>query len=248
MLFHDSETTAFYFLQDLAFVPVQIVTVTIILNRFLNMIEDKKKAKKINVIISTFFVDAGISILAALAAFNENNEELSRLFSQDGFDRRKAAHLKKQVREFDYDIRVTSEKLMQLAETMDRYRDYTLNMLGNDNLLEHDSFTDMLWAAFHVADELKTRRNTGSQEAEGVSARRKLDNLGEDDLAHLQNDILRAYTAMTVEWVNYMVYLREGYPFLYALAVEKNPYKSGVSKAHLQNSTRQFAQVSRMRT
>lgn len=209
-LYHDSETTVFYFLQDLAFVPVQVVMVTLILNRFLSIIESRKKAKKINVIISTFFVEAGISVLTALAVFNRNNDGLRLILGTEGFDRKKAVLLKKQVREFGYDIEASPENLRELAAVLDKYRDYMLNMLGNDNLLEHDSFTDMLWAAFHVADELKTRDN--------------LDGSDQDDLSHLANDILRAYMAMNVEWINYMSYLHDEYPFLYAMAIKKNPY------------------------
>jgi len=29
-----------------------------------------------------------------------------------------------------------------------------LGLLGNPNLLEHDSFTDLLWAVFHLMEEL----------------------------------------------------------------------------------------------
>lgn len=209
-LYHDSETTVFYFLQDLAFVPVQVVMVTLILNRFLSIIESRKKAKKINVIISTFFVEAGISVLTALAVFNRNNDGLRLILGTEGFDRKKAVLLKKQVREFGYDIEASPENLRELVAVLDKYRDYMLNMLGNDNLLEHDSFTDMLWAAFHVADELKTRDN--------------LDGSDQEDLSHLANDILRAYMAMNVEWINYMSYLHDEYPFLYAMAIKKNPY------------------------
>lgn len=213
-IFHQAGTTEFYFLQDLAFVPVQIIVVTIILNKLLSIVETKQKAKKINVIISTFFVDAGISIQKSLAEFNGNNQELERLIGTDGFDKKRSDSLKKQVRSFPYTIQVDPDKLDKLAQTLDTFRNHTLNMLGNENLFEHDSFTDMLWAVFHVGDELKTRGN--------------FQHLEEADASHLANDILRAYTAMNVEWINYMNYLHQEYPFLFNLAVRKNPFSAEV--------------------
>ncbi|MEA5084959.1 hypothetical protein SDC9_146037 [bioreactor metagenome] len=85
-----------------------------------------------------------------------------------------------------------------------------LNLLANPNLLEHDSFTDMLWAVFHVIDELQTRGEFDKQD--------------KDDIDHLSNDILRAYTALIIEWVGYMNYLQNEYPFLFTLALRKNPF------------------------
>ena len=85
-----------------------------------------------------------------------------------------------------------------------------LGMLGNSNPLEHDSFTDMLWAVFHVADELQSRGN--------------LRNLAQDDINHLSYDLLRAYSAMVLEWINYIYYLHDEYPFLYTLAIKKSPF------------------------
>ena len=86
------------------------------------------------------------------------------------------------MKEFKYDIYANPDKSEELASILTKYKTYTLNMLGNDNLLEHDSFTDMLWATFHVADELQTRRD--------------FSNLEKSDIDYLSTDILQAYTAM----------------------------------------------------
>lgn len=210
LIFHQTENTLFYLLQDLAFVPIQVVMVTIILNRFLNIMETRKKIKKINVIISTFFVEAGISIMNVMAHFNRNNNEFCELIKINELNKKKDNHVKKLVKEFQYDIYADPNKLVELAVMLSNYKTYMLNMLENSNLLEHDSFTDMLWATFHVADELQTRGD--------------FKNLSQNDVDHLSNDILRAYTAMIMEWINYMSYLHDEYPFLYALAITKNPF------------------------
>lgn len=207
IMFHQANDTIFYFFQDLAFVPIQVVFVTIIINRFMNMIEARKKVKKINVIISTFFVEAGTSIMRAMSEFNRNNEEFCEIILKDEFTKKNSILIKKRVKEFRFDIYADPQKLEKLALKLNQYREFTLNMLGNDNLLEHDSFTDMLWAVFHVVDELQVRKN--------------FDNLEKSEIEHLSFDIFRAYSAMVSEWINYMSYLYAEYPFLYKTAFEK---------------------------
>jgi len=191
-------------------VPIQVVMVTLIINRFLNVIETRKKIKKINVIISTFFVETGISIILTISKLNRNNDVFCEQIKIKEMNRKNDYKLKKEVKEFKFDIYADPAKLGELCSILIKYKDSTLNMLTNPNLLEHDSFTDMLWAVFHVADELQTRGG--------------FDKLDKNDIDHLSNDILRAYTAMIVEWINYMSYLHDEYPFLFTLALKKNPF------------------------
>lgn len=206
-IFHQEENTIFYLFQDLAFVPIQVLLVTLLLNRFLNLMETRKKTKKINVIISTFFVEAGTEILSNMSDLNQNNEDLYYLLQQSDEDNIKTRSLRKKLLDFDYEMHIEQNRLIQLSETLNKYREFMLNMLGNDNLLEHDSFTDMLWAVFHVADELQMRLGVCS--------------LLEEDINHLTIDMKRAYSAVVYEWANYMSYLKSEYPFLYVIALKK---------------------------
>lgn len=206
-IFHQEENTIFYLFQDLAFVPIQVLLVTLLLNRFLNIMETRKKTKKINVIISTFFVEAGTQILGAMSEFNRNNGQLYHLLQISDEGKTKVRLLRKRLSNFEYEIQLDQDGLIRMSELLNRYRDFMLNMLGNDNLLEHDSFTDMLWTVFHVADELQMRLG------EHV--------LIEEDISHLTIDMKRAYSAVVYEWANYMSYLKAEYPFLYVIALKK---------------------------
>lgn len=210
LLFHQKENTIFYLLQDLAFVPIQVVMVTLIINRFLNEMENSKKIKKINVIISTFFVEIGIPIISTISKFNANNDILFSKISIREMSSKEYNKLIKEVKEFNFDIYAEPAKLDELYSILKNYKDSMLNLLANPNLLEHDSFTDMLWAVFHVIDELQTRGEFHKHD--------------KDDIDHLSNDILRAYTSLIIEWISYMNYLQREYPFLFTLALKKNPF------------------------
>ena len=89
-------------------------------------------------------------------------------------------------------------------------RDFLLRLLENPVLLEHQSFTDLLRAVFHLTEELAYRNS--------------VIDLPEADSLHLAGDIKRAYHLIVSEWISYMKYLKNNYPFLFSLAIRTNPF------------------------
>jgi hypothetical protein len=53
--------------------------------------------------------------------------------------------------------------------------------------------------------------------------------LPERDLAHLSIDIQRAYGKLIIEWIIYMKHLKSAYPYLFSLAVRRNPFDANAS-------------------
>jgi hypothetical protein len=78
-------------------------------------------------------------------------------------------------------------------------RQFLLALLENPNLLEHERFTDLLWATFHLTEELEVRES--------------LSGLPEADIKHVAVDIQRVYCHLIVEWLFYVEHLKANYPF-----------------------------------
>jgi len=93
--------------------------------------------------------------------------------------------------------------------------DFLLRLLENPNLLEHESFTDLLWAVLHLEEEL--------------SYRKTLKELPNSDYAHLSGDIKRAYGLVISEWLTYVKHLKYNYPYLFSLAIRMNPLNKDAS-------------------
>jgi hypothetical protein len=87
--------------------------------------------------------------------------------------------------------------------------------LENPNLLEHETFTKLLWAIFHLLEELAYRDDFRS--------------LPKEDYGHLAYDIKRAYVLLSQQWLDYMKHLKENYPFLFHLAMRTNPFDQNAS-------------------
>jgi hypothetical protein len=76
--------------------------------------------------------------------------------------------------------------------------------------LEHETFTELLRAVFHLTEELEQRND--------------LRHLSRADYEHLELDTERAYKLLIYEWLQYMEYLMNEYPYLFSLALRTNPF------------------------
>ncbi len=61
------------------------------------------------------------------------------------------------LRKHDYSIESEKSDWDTVKAFLVTKRDFLLRLLENQNLLEHESFTNVLWAVFHLAEELEVR-------------------------------------------------------------------------------------------
>jgi hypothetical protein len=188
-----------------------VLLVTIIVDRFLRIRERMALLKKLNMVIGAFFSEVGTNLLKHFVAFDTDSGALgSRLivtgaWSEQQFDdaiRGLKAH---QVR-MDCD----RGDLAALKEYLVARRVFLLGLLENQNLLEHETFTELLWAVFHLMEELDSRRDVRA--------------LARPDGEHIAGDIKRAYVILIIEWLSYLRHLKKEYPYLFSLAVRTNPF------------------------
>lgn len=88
-----------------------------------------------------------------------------------------------------------------------------IRLLENPAVLEHEDFTELLWALSHLEEEL--------------SARPSLETVPASDLAHLTADAERACGRLLAQWLAYMIHLRKFYPYLFSFAARTNPLRPG---------------------
>ena len=215
-IFHAPRDTYFYLFQDLAFIPIQVLLVTLILNQLLNVREKQSMLNKLNMVIGTFFSEAGTALLKSFAAFDQNTEKIrgELLIRGDWTDKQFAAVIKR-VRGYDYKILYSESDLEALKTFLTGKRQFLLGLLENPNLLEHETFTELLWAVFHLSEELAVRED--------------LRKLPATDGNHIAGDIRRAYTILIVAWIEYLRHLKHDYPYLFSFAVRTNPFDPNAS-------------------
>jgi hypothetical protein len=215
-VFHDTRNTVFYLLQDLAFIPMQVLLITLILNSIISLREKRELIRKMNMVIGAFFSEAGTNLIKIISDMHADNEIFSKdLLVGAGWDEKKFRITAERTKKNKYGINVDIPNLQSLMEFLKEKRSFILGLFENANLLEHDTFTDMLWAVFHLSEELNSRDD--------------LKVLPRKDYEHLAGDVSRAYGLLIHEWLFYMCHLKSDYPYLYSLAVRKNPFDKNAS-------------------
>jgi hypothetical protein len=170
--------------------------------------------QKLNMVIGVFFSEVGTALVRNLSGFLEDATALTQRLKvtpqwSDGDFRAAESFLAG----FDLPVNSRLGDLAGLRHFLVGKRGFMLSLLENPNLLEHDEFTDLLWAVFHLVEELEARSSM-----EGLSAA---------DLDHLSGDIKRANKYLLREWIAYVQHLKQDYPYLFSLAVRLNPLDPG---------------------
>ncbi len=210
-IFKDLRHIFIYLLGDLAFLPVEVLLVTIVLHELLSYREKQALLSKMNMVIGAFFSEVGKELIKKISAFDQNFERVrSSLLLSSSWKEKNFLEAKKALSSLDFKVSALSGNLKDLADFLVSKREFLLRLLENPNLLEHESFTNLLWAVFHLTEEL--------------AARPSLSNLPPSDYEHLSKDLERAYVLLLAEWLDYTKHLSQTYPFLFSLIVRTNPF------------------------
>jgi hypothetical protein len=216
IVFHKPGDTFFYLFQDLAFVPTQVLLVMLLLDRWLRKKEREAMMSKLNMVIGVFFSEIGTVLIKTLikmdATLKVPCDKLMIAATWKDADFASAAVYHKFIK---YELNFDASAMNEMKVFLLSRRQEMLRLLENPNLLEHETFTDLLWAVFHLADELGHRDN--------------LSILPLADMEHLKGDAVRALGLLVDEWLVYMKHLRRDYPYLFSLAVRINPFNPDAS-------------------
>ncbi|MCP4220602.1 MAG: hypothetical protein GY765_38600 [bacterium] len=211
LIFKNPKDTFFYFFQDLAFVPISVLLVTLVIDTLMKKREKNAMVDKMNMVVGIFFSEMGNGLLKLMAQLDGNACEIKALLRDQpewtpGFLR----EVKKNIKAHVFKPLPHLEKLQALKEYLVTNRGCLMRMLENPNLLEHETFTDLLWAVSHLTEEFTFRE--------------ELEKLSQDVLLHLANDVERAYGRVLREWISYIEHLQKEYAYMFKLAVKMHPF------------------------
>jgi len=208
--------TANYIFNALGFLPINVLLVTIVLNKLLAIRAKRERLEKMNMVIGTFFTEVGNHLVLTIAKSDPNIGRIrDSLIMGNGWDAAAFARVRDRMAAYDYTVDAARIDMCLLHEFLSSRRDFMLRLLENPVLLEHESFTDLLRAVFHLTEELKRRGDFSCLPA--------------TDHAHLSGDIGRVYENLMVQWLDYMEYLKNDYPYLYSLEMRTNPFDATAS-------------------
>lgn len=210
-IFRDAHHIFLYLIGDMAFLFIQVLLVTLIIDEVLNLREKRALMEKLNMVIGAFFSEVGARLLKELATCDLQAEKIRReLIVTGSWTERKFSQVLRHLKEHPAEIDIRDADLSGLREALIAQRGFLLRLLENPNLLEHDSFSGLLMSVFHLTEELASRCDIGS--------------LSGADQAHIAVDMKRVYGLLTAEWLCYMRHLHRHYPYLFSFAIRMNPF------------------------
>lgn len=183
--------------------------------------ETQGRMRKINIVLGVFFSELGNELLHVFTAFNPTIDQIrenllvSQKWTPADFSAAQAL-----VRQHGMRVDIARVDLNALSSSLSAQRRFMINLLENPVLVEQEGFSETLLAVFHVADELRCRET--------------LSDLPETDLLHLAGDVNRAYQKLVEQWFFYLRHLKGQYPYLFSLAVRRNPFDQNASPVVVQ--------------
>ena len=218
-IFHKPRDTYFYIFQDIAFLPIYVIIVTLMVDKLLQSREQEALLNKMNMVIGAFFSELGNKLIVEYREFDPDAERtLDMLRIRMDWTEKDFLRTQKLVRSKKLNIECGRGDLLKLRSLLLSKRSFMLRLLENPNLLEHDTFSDLLWSVFHLTEELEYRKDPQT--------------LCRPDGEHISNDMKRAFSLLIFEWLSYAKHLKKDYPYLYSLAVRTNPFDPA-SKAEI---------------
>ena len=209
-IFGQVRDIGFGFLGNLAFLPIYVLFVTFMIESILKRREKDVLQQKMNMVIGVFFSEVGTPLLKDGFSFLVDKDDIAarvKISAQWSDTDYKSLSLFLDSGNMKMESRLCSMNCLKEFLVSRRY--FMLGLLENPNLLEHGRFTELLWAVFHLLEELQVRES--------------LTGLPDADMDHLSGDIKRAYTHLLKMWVVYLQHLKSDYPYLYSLAIRNNP-------------------------
>jgi hypothetical protein len=178
--------------------------------------EMESRMKKLNMVIGVFYSEVGLGLLAPFSRYDPDFDRIRPdLIVNANWTDKDFLKANKGSLSHNYSVDMLRVDLPVVKGFLMEKREFLLRLLENPVLLEHQSFTDLLRAVFHVTEELAYRN--------------AFIDMPKADSNHLAADIKRTYHLLVSEWIAYMKYLKNNYPFLFSLALRTNPFDKNAS-------------------
>lgn len=207
------EDTVNYIFNSLGFLPINVLLVTLVINRLLTIRSRRERLRKMNMVIGTFFSETGNELISFFTKTDPGCARISSMLEVTGeWNKETFSEVKRNCENIDFSAELSLDDFSGLKEFLLEKRDFLLRLLENPVLLENESFTELLRAVFHLEEELEYREEFRA--------------LPESDILHLKGDINRVYKRIVMNWIEYMEYLSEHFPYLFSLQMRINPFDS----------------------
>lgn len=203
LIFGQALNTAYYSLMNLCFIPINSLVVTIMLEKLIDYRAKKDRIEKINMLVGIFFTEVGGKLMHLIIDADKDAKNYITNFED-------LNKIKKCLYEYNYKVDMKYIDLCAIKNILVEHNNLFVTLISNESILQHQIFTDLLMSVIHLRDEIifmEKDKDSGF------------------NINHLENDVIRVYKNISIQWISYLEYLSKSYPFLYNNAIRVNPFK-----------------------
>lgn len=216
VMFHDMHHLLIFLVADIAFIPLEVFFVSLILERIIEKQEEKKVIKKMNMLVGLFYQQFGNKLLTLFVGVDKEIDGCDKsLLMNFSWDSGQYKELQKSIASHSHQVDLSEVDLKALLKLLTDNQGMITNLISSPTLLEKEVFSEVLMSTFHLMEELENR---------------DLDHLTKEDFEHLEVDCNRVYEHLSIEWAVYMEHLQDSYPYLFYTAIKTNPYDQRKTK------------------
>lgn len=174
--------------------------------------EARNRMRKINMVLGIFFSETGYHLLTLFSRCDTDIEGIRKhLVVTSKWTTEHFASARRQSKKHSFALDITdSLQLKDLRDFLTSQRRSLISLLENPVIVEDEAFSETLLSVFHLTDELNSREGFGD--------------LPDSDIRHLTMDMSRSYRFMLGQWLYYLQHLKVHYPYIFSLAIRKNPF------------------------
>ena len=216
-LFHDLAYIEIYGLGDVAFLPIEVLLVVLVVDWVISRQEKRSQLAKLNMVIGVYFSEVGTPLLKAFSDFDPLVGRIrDELLVKGTWTSRNFADASLRLKKHEYKLcfEKGDPKALQFLENLRSF------------LISERTFCSVS-SKIRTSSNRKPSPNSFGRSSTSLmscSTRADLAHLPGGDYRHLAGDAGRAYSALTSEWLKYMAHLLKRYPYLFSLALRTNPF------------------------
>ncbi|SCJ23114.1 Uncharacterised protein [uncultured Clostridium sp.] len=203
LIFGQALNTAYYSLMNLCFIPINSLVVTIMIEKLIDYRAKKDRIEKINMLVGIFFTEVGGKLMHLIIDADKDAKNYITNFED-------LNKIKKSLYEYDYKVDMKYIDLCAIKNILVEHNNLFVTLISNESILQHQIFTDLLMSVIHLRDEIIFMEKDKGLEL---------------NINHVENDVIRVYKNISIQWISYLEYLQKSYPFLYNNAIRVNPFK-----------------------
>ncbi len=158
LIFKNFHHIAIFFVHDIAFMPLEVILVTLFFDRIIDKAHEEENQSKLSIIETLFFNESGGHMLQYLTSFDPHSDQLAGILDVNmSWKSSDYLNARKQLKNYSFQLDVQKVDFFGLHYHLNERHAYYRNILENPALTQSSEFTELVMKIYLMWEELDCR-------------------------------------------------------------------------------------------